>query len=159
MIRVKPINSDEVNVVIDLAKRIWPVSYATILTHEQINNMLDLIYSSENLQNEIQNGHRFFGALLNDQPVGYASAYQDTNVLWLKKLYVLPELQGQGAGKQLMNTIIAAFPLAKELRLLVNRDNLPAQQFYMRQQFSQIDELPVKMGDFKFVDLVFSKKL
>ncbi len=96
---------------------------------------------------------------LNTQAVGYAAAYQQDQVLWLKKLHALPEIQGQGIGKKLVHALVEAFPDSQEIRLLVNRDNLPAQQFYIRQHFVQKNEVSVQMGDFKFVDLVFSKSL
>ncbi|MBX7146466.1 MAG: GNAT family N-acetyltransferase [Alphaproteobacteria bacterium] len=159
MIHIKSIKADELNDIIDLARLIWPVSYAHILTQEQINNMLDRIYSLENLKKEMRSGHIFFIAILDTQKVGYVSAYQEESIVWLKKLYILPTLQGQGIGKQLINVIIKAFPKSQEIRLLVNRDNLHAQQFYLRQHFIKIDEIPVKMGDFNFVDFVFSKKI
>ena len=159
MVHIKPVEPHQLGVVADLAKRIWPICYASILTPAQIDNMLEQIYTIENLQSEMRSGHRFFAATLNDQPAGYASAYQEGDVLWLKKLYVLPDIQGQGIGKKLVGALIGVFPSSKEIRLLVNRDNLSAQHFYTKQNFVKIDELPVKMGDFNFVDLVFSKRL
>lgn len=159
MIHIQPLESQQLESIAVLARRIWPVSYANILTPEQINNLLGRIYSLENLRGEMQSGHRFFIAMQHSQAIGYASAYQDGSVLWLKKLYVLPEMQGQGIGKELMQAALDAFPLAEEIRLLVNRDNLPAQQFYLRQRFTQTGEVAVQMGDFQFVDFVFSKTI
>ncbi|MEZ5647884.1 MAG: GNAT family N-acetyltransferase, partial [Alphaproteobacteria bacterium] len=112
--------------------------------------MLDRIYNLKNLQSEMQSGHFFFSAMLDTHAVGYDSAYQGNGVLWLKKLYVLPEVQGQGIGKSLLSAVVKAFPSCQEIRLLVNRDNLSAQRFYAQQHFIQTDELPVQMGDYKF---------
>ncbi len=41
MILIKPVQSNELNVVIDLAKQIWPVCYAHILT------LRDLVFSKK----------------------------------------------------------------------------------------------------------------
>ncbi len=156
---VFPLTSRDVAIVSRLAYRIWPVSYAGILTAEQIANMLARIYGEENLRREMACGHRFWAAHEAGVPVGYASAHRENDVVWLKKLYVLPQLQGRGIGKMLMAAAVAAFSPAKEARLLVNRGNLSAQRFYTRAGFSFVGEMPVQMGDFRFVDLVFAKPL
>jgi ribosomal protein S18 acetylase RimI-like enzyme len=156
---VSPLTPQDIPIVSRLAHCIWPVCYADILTAEQIANMLERIYSEENLRKEMAEGHRFWAAYESDAPVGFASAYKENEIVWLKKLYVLPDRQGRGIGKVLMDAAVAAFLPAQELRLLVHRHNLSAQRFYTRAGFARIGEAPVQMGDFHFVDLVFSKRL
>lgn len=138
-----------------LAHRIWPQAYAGILTKEQIENMLSKIYSLENLRAEMEAGHRFWLAADADL-AAFASAYTDGQTLWIKKLYVLPTRQGQGIGTSLIRTIVAAFPQASELKLLVNDKNTPAQSFYEKLGFTKAGTTPVTMGDFEFCDLIFS---
>lgn len=156
---ITPASDDDVAIIADLAQRIWPAAYGPILSEEQINNLLGAIYSHDNLRAEMRDGHRFWLALDGATPVGFVSAYLQERVMWLRKLYVLPEAQGRGIGKQLLNTLYDAFPKASEVRLLVNGNNRPAQQFYQRMGFRAMDEVPVKMGDFHFIDLVFSRAL
>ena len=156
---ITPANDGDVAIIAELAQRIWPVAYGPILSEEQISNLLGAIYNHDNLRNEMQGGHRFWLALADGVPVGFASAYLQDHVMWLRKLYVLPKAQGCGIGKQLLHRLYAAFPEAGEARLLVNTNNRPAQQFYERMGFCAIDEVPVKMGDFSFIDLVFSRAL
>ena len=158
-VTVSPLAQADTPVIADLARRIWPAAYAGILTDEQIANLLLRIYGEENLRREMADGHRFWAAYENAQPVGYASAYKDDGIIWLKKLYVLPDRQGRGIGKKLIDAAVAALRPARELRLLVNGDNLPAQRFYAKTGFTCIGEMPVRMGDFAFTDRVFSKPL
>jgi GNAT superfamily N-acetyltransferase len=143
--------------VAELARQIWPISYAGILTSGQIENLLMRIYSEENLQKEMRAGHVFWGAYDKNDLVGYASVYKEEETIWLKKLYVLPQLQGKGIGTLLMKTAVTALSPAKKLNLFVNCNNLPAQHFYERSGFACIEEVPVKMGDFDFIDRVYSK--
>ena len=155
-----PAGVEEIPCISALASRIWPVAYADILTPEQIDNMLERIYNPDNLLSEIGQGHRFWIAYNGDLPVGYVSGYRENaDIIWIKKIYVDPAMQGQGIGRQFIETVIAAFSPARELRLLVNPNNTPAHGYYTRQGFSKIGEVPVRMGDWHFNDSLFSKPL
>jgi len=156
---ITPATQSDLRVVVELARRIWPRSYARILTPEQIANMLKRIYTPAQLSEEMAKGHRFWIARENEKPLGYASACRDGDAIWLKKLYVLPGRQKQGIGHALMEEVTHALQPAIALKLLVNRANTPAQRFYLRRGFTQTGELPVRMGDYEFVDLIFSKPI
>lgn len=145
--------------VIDLAWRIWPVAYAGVLTAEQIENLLSRIYRAENLEQECAEGHRFWAAYDGGKAVGFASGYRQGSTVWVKKLYVLPECQGRGVGRMLMQTVIDAFAPAEEIRLLVNSGNHAAQKFYARCGFICGGKVPVQMGDFAFTDFVYVKPI
>ena len=154
-----PVTERNLSHVTMLAHRIWPVVYADILTPEQIRNMLLLIYSRENLEKEMRDGHQFWIAYKGIKPVGYASAYRENEIIWLKKLYVDPDSQGHRIGAKLMHTAVSPFLPAEEIRLLVNPNNTPAQRFYTHMGFTKIGEVPVQMGDWDFVDHLFSMSL
>lgn len=156
---IRPAGADKFYIIESLARRIWPDAFAGILTPMQIELMLMQIYSEESLEKEEENGHRFWLAYQGKDAVGYVSAYREKDAIWIKKLYVLTENQGQGIGKALLDAGIAGFLPAKELRLLVNRDNVAAQQFYERIGFTCIGEASVQMGEYPFMDLIFSKAL
>jgi GNAT superfamily N-acetyltransferase len=154
-----PATTDHLSHIIMLAHRIWPVAYENILTPEQIDNMLLRIYSRDNLEKEIQNGHQFWLSYLGEKPVAYASAYKDDDVIWIRKLYVEPQMQGKRIGVKLMHTVVSELLPAHELRLLTNANNTPAHKFYEHLGFSKIGEVPVKMGDWDFNDFLFSMPL
>lgn len=141
-----------------LAHRIWPASYTHFLTPEQIENMLARIYNVDALRAEAAQGHRFFLAHQHDQPVGYASAYREGDVAWLKKLYVLSECRGTGVGAALLTAALAPFPQASEQRLLVNPENHAARRFYERIGFACIGDKKVQMGDYHFTDLMYARR-
>ena len=154
-----PATKKEMAHVIMLAHRIWPDAYRDILTSEQIENMLLRIYNYESLQKETDAGHQFHVAYMGHMPVGYASAYLEGDVIWLKKLYVDRDYKGKRIGVRLMHTAVSALLPATEIRLLVNPDNKPAQNFYTHMGFSKIAEVPVQMGDWHFNDHLFSMSL
>lgn len=160
-ITVRPADASDMPLVSELARRIWPVVYPNILTPEQIENMLERIYSVENLLQEMAQGHRFWITYNDDgQPVGYVSAYRENaDIIWIKKIYVDAARQGRGIGQRMMDVVVAAFKPARELRLLVNPHNTPAHRYYAHHGFTKIGEVPVRMGDWNFNDFLFSKPI
>lgn len=149
--------TDDFAIVRDLAHRIWPASYAHFLTPDQISNMLASIYDIDALRAEAGSGHRFFLATINQGPVGYASAYTEQGIAWLKKLYLLPECRGIGLGSALLAAALAPFADAREQRLYVNSRNDTARRFYEREGFQQVDTASVMMGDYRFCDCVYRR--
>ncbi len=149
--------TQDLAIVRDLAHRIWPESYTHFLSPEQIDNMLARIYSLDALHAEAAKGHRFFIAYQNAAPVGYASAYREGGVAWLKKLYLLSDCRGTGAGVQLLTAALAPFTDVTEQRLLVNPDNSGARAFYERLGFAHVDDMQVEMGDYRFTDCVYAR--
>jgi Acetyltransferases len=159
MIAIRSLTEADFALIQDLARRIWPVAYGSILSSEQLENLLTRIYCAENLAAELAAGHRFWGAFEDGRALGYASGYRTGETVWIKKLYVLPQAQGNGAGRSLMEAVTAAFAPVREARLYVNSHNLAAQEFYVRMGFANGGETPVQMGDFTFTDYVFVKPL
>lgn len=153
---IRPATAADVPIIRDLAQRIWPLSYASFLTPAQIGNMLQKIYSDENLQAEMQAGHQFFLAE-SSAPLGYSSAYIDGKTAWLKKLYVLPHRQGTGIGAALLQAALGHYTQASEHCLLVNPENHGARAFYQRQGFAHVGDVPVQMGDHQFTDCIYSR--
>jgi ribosomal protein S18 acetylase RimI-like enzyme len=151
-----PATKDHLSHIIMLAHRIWPVSYKDILTQKQIDNLLLRIYSQENLQDEMKQGHNFWIAYQGDRPAGYVSVFKEGNIVWLKKLYVDVAARGNRIGVQLLYAAVSAMLPAMEIQTLVNKNNLPAQGFYAHLGFSKIGEQAVRMGDYDFVDFVYA---
>jgi ribosomal protein S18 acetylase RimI-like enzyme len=156
---IYPASEKDAEQIGKLAQQIWPVCFAGILSDKQIANILGALYSPQSLRAQMQDGHRFWIAYAEERPVGFVSTYKEASTIWLKKIYLIAELQGKGLGTKLLHTATSAFLPADEIRLLVNRDNLSAQAFYIRLGFQKVGEIPVKMGDFPFVDYIFSKPI
>ena len=68
--------------------------------------------------------------------VAFASS-QDGKIIDLHQLYVLPDVQGQGAGGLLLDEIAICFPEAKRIRLEVEETNHKAVSFYERKGFAE----------------------
>ena len=59
-IQTEEINEQQVAIVQELAYEIWPQTYAEVLSKEQIDYMLDMMYSIKSLEDQVKNGHRMF---------------------------------------------------------------------------------------------------
>lgn len=158
--RIVPTELDDLPRVKALAERIWPECFAGILPAERIGPMVAEIYAPETLRADVtERGHRYWIAQIDGKDVGYVSAYQDGDRLWLKKLYLLDVCRGHGTGKRLVATVLDAFAGARELALYVNDGNTPAIAFYRAQGFEIEVTVPVRMGPFDFTDHIMRKAL
>lgn len=153
---------DDIPTIGYLAQQIWPVTYGAILPEGQLDYMLDMNYSPESLNDQITKlHHRFLIAELDEDAVGYASfsASEDEGVYKLHKIYVLPQTQGLGVGRALLDFVTEQIleEGASALRLNVNRYN-KAKDFYEKQGFSVTKEVDIEIGNgFQMNDYVMEK--
>lgn len=158
MLEIKKAGKENIGLIQQLTYAIWPDAYKNILQPDQLAYMLELIYSKEALSNQIErSGHQFIIVYEDDIAVGFASYSPkkagDTTVFRLHKLYVLPNHQGKGAGKSLLNYIISEIKAfgASLLELNVNRYNI-AIHFYKKMGFSISKEEDIDIGNGYFMN-------
>lgn len=147
-----PLKIEQLPIVIDLTKKIWPIAYGEILSKTQLDYMIDTFYSEVALRNLIdEKGHIFY--LAQDEKekfVGFVS-YEincEPNKTKIHKIYVLPEKQGTGLGKYLIEFVQskAVENNQKALFLNVNKYN-KALFFYEKFGFSIIKEDVIDIGN------------
>jgi len=98
----------DIELIRSLCFEVWPQTYASIISQEQIEYMLDRMYSPLSLQQQMEEGAHFI-LLYNDAlPIGFAS-YQVITPTHCKlhKLYVLPTQQGKGGGRVMISTFLS----------------------------------------------------
>lgn len=154
---------NEFNIIQDLAKRIWPSAYGSILKTSQIDYMLERFYSLETLNENYEKGHHFLLAREHGKVVGFAAYERDVDQgrAHIHKIYVLPELQGKGIGRKLMKFIEEAATKSAQNRLSlnVNRYN-PAQHFYRALGFEITSRVDIEIGNgYLMEDFVMEKTL
>jgi N-acetylglutamate synthase-like GNAT family acetyltransferase len=148
---IKDASIKDLGIIHDLAHKIWPTAYETILSPEQLQFMLEKIYAVPALQNQIsQLGHHFIILLEANIAIGFASfspREEGSKIFKLHKIYVLPKKQGSGRGKFLLDYVINIITQAgaTSLELNVNRHN-SAKSFYERQGFSIKGEVDIPIG-------------
>lgn len=144
-------NSEDIPIIIELTKKIWPVAYGEILSKAQLDYMIDKFYNETALRELIQKGHVFYLAQDDeDNYVGFVSyeINSEPNKTKIHKIYVLPETQGTGLGRQF-------FELVKEkaiennqeaIFLNVNKYN-NAIHFYYKLGFIKIKDEVIDIGN------------
>lgn len=151
MILLRRAKAQEMPIVEDLARRIWPDTYGEYISKEQIHYMLNLMYNQGELLAQLEKGYIFLMAAEEDKDVGFACySITDTvnNVYKLHKIYVLPEMQGKGVGKILMNEVVnlAKRNGGKSLELNVNKNN-KAKDFYIKSGFKIKESVTIAIGN------------
>lgn len=153
-------SDNDISVIRNIAKITWPQTYGKILSSEQIDYMLELIYSQKSLERQFKDGHRFYILKEFDEAVGFIDIQKVSgNISKLHKIYLLPKVQGLGYGQMLINY---AFDKALEngtpiLQLNANRYNT-ALNFYKKNGFKIIDETDIAIGNNYFMnDYVMEK--
>lgn len=135
-----------------IAQEVWPIAYKAILSKEQLEYMMEMIYSISSLQkqaNEFKN--HFIIATENETPVGFASYelnYNQTSKTKIHKIYILSHQQGKGTGKLLMDYILnqAKQNFQEALLLNVNKYNT-SRFFYEKLGFTLVGEEIIDIGN------------
>ncbi len=130
-----------------LALEVFPATYRDIISQAQIDFMMNWMYSPENIQKQMEEGHVYFIAYEECDAAGYVSIQQqDENLFHLHKIYVLPYYQKAHCGsflfREAMKYIKEIHPTSCLMELNVNRNN-KALSFYEHMGMKKLRE-----GDF-----------
>ena len=140
---IKRAGRDDLQTIHEMAEVVFRNTYKTILSPEQMDYMMDWMYSLPNLKKQVALGHTYYIAWNGIEPQGYVSVRKDsmdadgTEVWHLEKIYVMPSAQGSGLGHLFMETAKQHVMDNKSackarIELNVNRNN-PAVGFYRNQ--------------------------
>jgi GNAT superfamily N-acetyltransferase len=153
-ITIRPATLEDRAFIRSVSERTWPSTYGHIISQEQIDFMLDWMYSDNSLAAQFEKGHSFYIATLNGSDIGFCSvSAEEDHSYKLNKLYVLPIAQGTGSGKALLNKAIEVAKAADStsLFLQVNKDN-NAYTFYLKNGFIKEKEFKFDIGNGFYMD-------
>jgi diamine N-acetyltransferase len=144
-------NSEHIPIIIELTKKIWPVAYGEILSKAQLDYMIEKFYNETALRELIQKGHVFYLAQDDkDNYVGFVSyeINSEPNKTKIHKIYVLPETQGTGLGRQFFELVKekAIEQDQKAIFLNVNKYN-KAINFYTKLGFTKVKDEVIDIGN------------
>lgn len=165
MIAILPNSESDFETIRAIAKIVWPVTYSEILSDEQLEYMFEMMYSVKSLQEQAnKKKHHFIIAYENNKALGFASYEIDcekTNKTKVHKIYILPNLQGKGIGKRIIEFISneAIKKQNKAIYLNVNRYN-SAKDFYLKIDFKIVKEEDIEIGSgYLMEDYVMEKSI
>jgi GNAT superfamily N-acetyltransferase len=167
---IRPATLSDRSLIRSISERTWPSTYGHIISQEQIDFMLEWMYSDASLEKQMNTGCEFYIASIkkeNEQweAVGFCSVspeeeennstkkVEGSKAHKLNKLYILPSAQGTGAGKALLNKSIEVVKAAgsSSLFLQVNKLNT-AYTFYLKHGFLKEAEYKFDIGNGFYMD-------
>ncbi len=149
---IKVARLEDIPTIQNIAHQTWHDAYRNILSAEQLEYMLENVYSTTSLHNQFLNLHHDFVLVLQEKiPVGFASfspMEPGMESYRLHKIYVLKNSQGCGTGKMLLDYVIQRCleAGATSVELNVNRRN-NARVFYEKQGFIVEQEADIDIGN------------
>ena len=162
-ITIRNATINDIELIRELTFKVWPQTYSSIISKEQIDYMLEMMYSNKSLALQMAEGSQFIIVQDTKRPVGFAS-YKPVaiNIYKLDKIYILQTQQGKGIGKFVIDYILQQIKdrSAESLQLQVNRNNINAKSFYEKIGFSIIQEADFEIGNGYFMnDFIMEKKI
>ena len=155
MLAVTKATASDIPLIRQLTFAIWPQTYSSVISKEQIEYMMEMMYNPATLQKQMEeDGYTFIIVYDDTEPVAFASYNETEPQLWkLNKIYILTSQQGKGTGKFIINYIIDEIKAkhAKALQLQVNRQN-KAKDFYEKLGFKIIKTADFDIGNGYFMN-------
>ena len=112
MVRIDNAGPGDLQKISDMAEVVFRHTYREILSPEQLDYMMDMMYSMPNLQKQIEEGHHYYIAYDEETSKGYVSVQHEgadndgIEMFHLHKIYVMPDAQGMGIGMKLFNRAV-----------------------------------------------------
>jgi len=146
---VKVKNKKQAEKAARLAKEIWEEYYPAIITREQIDYMTDTFQSPAAIEQQMQDGMKYYLALEGDEEIGYlAYAEENGSTLFLSKIYIKKDFRNTGRGREMF-----AFTLGqarkqelKTIQLTVNKNNTASIEKYLKMGFAISDSVVKDIG-------------
>ena len=137
---------EDIPLIQEIAEEAWRPTYSHILSEEQTQYMIPMMYALEVLQNQIE----IFSILeVDGVAIGYCAFEKQTNTEGkLHKLYLRPSLKQKGAGTFIIEQISnqARSMGLTSIYLNVNKHN-SAVEFYLKKGFIKDHEIILDIGN------------
>lgn len=149
MLRFKKSSYQDIEILRSLAREIWTTCYPGIISTDQIEYMLNLMYSSETIRNEIDNDVIWEIMEYHDEPIGFISVtVTPDKTAKLNKLYMKTNHHGKGLGQQALKHVVdmAEKLHLKQVYLTVNKGNVNAIKAYEKFGFKRTDAVVNDIG-------------
>jgi GNAT superfamily N-acetyltransferase len=161
---IRVASTSDLSVIQAIATAAYHDTYVSIIGLEQVDFMLRKFYNLDALSEQIEQGHVFIIATEAGEDIGFASynkIEEAPGVFKLQKLYLLPEKQGSGLGRFLVEKVISKAREAggDKLILNVNRYN-KSLGFYEKLGFVITEKVDIPIGEHFFMnDYVMEREI
>lgn len=142
-------NSEDIDMIVDLAKVIWHEHYAPMIGSDQVNYMLDTYQSAAHIRSNIDvDQSQYYLIFSGKRAVGYLSVQPKDDILVLSNLYLLVSERAKGLGRHAIGHIvdIADRLGLKKIRLRVNKASQRSIRAYEKMGFVKTDDVVADIG-------------
>lgn len=156
----KATSDKDIKRIADLATIIWHEHFATILSPEQIDYMVEKFQSYDAIKKAVnEEGYTYYMAEVDGDFCGYLGIHDEGNgVIFISKVYVRSDMRKKGIATQLLEKLKADFPDAEKWYLTVNKYNYGSIAVYERRGFKKVKDLVTDIGNgFIMDDYVMEK--
>ncbi|MBW8359670.1 MAG: GNAT family N-acetyltransferase [Weeksellaceae bacterium] len=142
----------DIPLIREIAAQSWRDNYAGMLCKEQIDYMLTMMYSEEELRRHLKNPNYHYFLIFDSiaKPVGIMGFehHAEPGSTKLHRIYLLKESKGRGLGKMALDVLKNRVRDVGDTRIIlnVNRNN-PAIKFYCSQGFQVYAEGVFDIGN------------
>lgn len=139
MVTFKETSEQDIPLIRSLAEKSWKSSYQEILSTDQIDYMLQKMYSAEEISSHLKNpNYHYFIIEENSIPagfIGFENHYEEKTTK-LHRIYLLDDFKGKGLGKAALQFLKEKVSEASDNRIILNvNKNNAAQKMYESQGF------------------------
>lgn len=90
MFTIKKATTNDIQLINEMAQIVFPATYREILSKEQLDYMMDWMYSPKNLRKQMEEeGHIYYIAYKDGEAAGYVSIQPEENIYFIcrKSMY------------------------------------------------------------------------
>ncbi len=156
----KATSDNDIKRIADLATIIWHEHFASILSPQQIDYMVEKFQSYSAIKKAVtEDGYTYYMAEKDDDLCGYLGIHNEGNgVIFISKVYVRADMRKRGIATELLERLKADFPEAKKWYLTVNKYNYGSIAVYEKRGFNKVKDLVTDIGNgFVMDDYVMEK--
>lgn len=144
---------NDISLIQEIARKSWQATYQDILSKDQMDYMLENMYSYNEISAHLKNPNYHYFLIIDEISnsaegfVGFENHYEDETTK-LHRIYLTPESRGKGFGKMALQFLKQQIEEAGDKRIIlnVNKEN-SARQFYESQGFKVYGEGVFDIGN------------
>ena len=154
----------DLQIVRDIADSIWPETFRSILSPEQIKYMMHMMYAPDVMEKEFRSGYHFLLLYVENKPAGYMvwSPWEEEpeTTAKLHKLYLLSKHHRKGYGHAMLDHVADECRKHgfQNLVLAVNKQNERAYQTYIKNGYTTFRSVKIDIGNGFFMDDYWMKR-
>jgi ribosomal protein S18 acetylase RimI-like enzyme len=158
--RIERASMQDVQTITELLRETWHDTYASLLPKVAIETITSEWHAPELLAEQIQSPDIYF-AIARDGGVvaGVITAQKQGDAIVVARLYVRPEHQRRGIGRELLESSYRVFSDAQRVRLTVEADNRKGVAFYTKQRFREVARSSEEMSGARLEKVLMERSL